>query len=129
MAADRRQSPGASGVLDGERVNGPRATSLQHVQVAGVRAQRDVVHTSADECGRAVPEETDRAVRRDAEARNRSRPVARVAETAIGGYDGPAGCPVLGEDGSTDAPDVATPAHFVRLRRSILCHLRPAQQI
>src|SRR5258708_12001004 len=114
MAADRRQSPGASGVLDGERVNGPRAASLQDVQVTAVRAQRDVVHASADECGRAVPEETDRAVRRDAEARNRSRPVARVAETAIGGYDGPPGCPVMAKHASTDDPDVPTPAHSAR---------------
>src|SRR6266550_1082863 len=88
QSADRTESPEASVVLDAERVNGPRAASLQDVQVTAVRAQRDVVHTSADECGRAVPEETNRAVRCYAEARNRSRPVARVAEAAIGGYDG-----------------------------------------
>src|SRR5947208_3626078 len=129
QSADRTESPEASVVLDAERVNGPRAASLQDVQVTAVRAQRDVVHTTADERGRAVSEETNRAVRCYAEARNRSRPVAGVAEAAIGGYDGPAGRPVMGEDGSTDDPDVATPAQCVGRRRARRCRLRHEQQI
>src|SRR6267154_691078 len=72
QSTDRTESPEASVVLDAERVNGPRAASLQDVQVTAVRAQGDVVHTTADERGRAVSEETNRAVRRYAEARNRS---------------------------------------------------------
>src|SRR5258705_9599492 len=127
--ADRTESPEASVVLDAERVNGPSAASLQDVQVTAVRAQGDVVHTTADERGRAVSEETNRSVRCYAEARNRSRPVARVAEAAIGGYDGPAGRPVMGEDGSTDDPDVATPAQCVGRRRARRCRLRHEQQI
>src|SRR5258705_13670422 len=54
QSAHRTESPEASVVLDAERVNGPRAAGLQDVQVTAVRAQRDVVHPTADECGRAV---------------------------------------------------------------------------
>src|SRR6266545_227509 len=129
QSADRTESLEASVVLDAERVNGPRAASLQDVQVTAVRAQRDVVHTTADERGRAVSEETNRAVRCYAEARNRSRPVAGVAEAAIGRYDGPAGRALMCEDGSTDDPDVATPAQCVGRRRARRCRLRHEQQI
>src|SRR6266576_1326769 len=85
QSADRTESPEASVVLDAERVNGPRAASLQDVQVTAVRAQREVVHTSADECGRAVREETPRDIRCYAAARCRSGAVPRVAAAAIGG--------------------------------------------
>src|SRR5437867_2070692 len=113
QSADRTESPEASVVLDAERVNGPRAASLQDVQVTAVRAQRDVVHTTADERGRAVSEETNRAVRCYAETRNRSRPVAGVAEAAIGRYDGPTGRALMSEHRSADDPEAAIVAQRV----------------